>query len=573
MLWKRHTTRELSASHYARECGIGELTAQCLLNRGLNGIELIDEFLHARLDGLPDPFLMKNMDAAVRRIRRALIRNERIHIHGDYDVDGVSATAVLMLGLRSVGANVHYHIINRSDSSVGLGLVSLERDHLPHRPSLIITADCGTSNLAAIERATQEGVDVIVVDHHVPGSRLPKCAALLNPMQPKCEFPFKHLAAVGVAYNLIVALDRFLQRDGGEWPRIALEPLLDLVALGTISDLVPLVGPNRVYAREGLALLRSARRPGICALMRSARLLRGGSDPVNVRTVGFRLAPLLNAAGRMDDANKCVELLITDSFRSADAVSRELQEANQLRQQCEREVLAHAVQIADTWVQKDQSVLLLAESTWHPGVLGIVASRLVERYNRPAVVTAVAQDGTAKGSIRSPDGIDMLDALHTCRDLLDTYGGHKVAAGVAFPVAGVDELRARLNAAVRGQLPSGLVPERSVLVDATISLDQLDPESVEELENLAPFGASNPEPVFEAHNVQVLQSRTVHGGHLRVRLRQGGRTMDGYGYGMGRRLAEIRRGGSFLFTPRVISGPEGRSVELVLKDFVGGGQG
>jgi single-stranded-DNA-specific exonuclease len=571
MQWKRHTTRERSASHYARECGIHELTAQCLLNRGINGIERIESFLHGTIEQVDDPFLMRNMDAAVRRIRRALTRRERIHIHGDYDVDGVSSTAVLMLGLRAVGADVHYHIVNRNDSSVGLGVQSLHRDHLPHKPALIITADCGTSNLAAIEQAAAHGVDVIVVDHHVPGPRLPKCAALLNPMQPRCEYPFKQFAAVGVAYNLIVALDRFLQRDGGEWPEIQHHQLLDLVALGTISDLVPLVGPNRVYAREGLELLKGARRPGICALMRSARLLRGGSDTVNARTVGFRLAPLLNAAGRMDDANKCVELLITDSYRSADSVSRELQEANLLRQQCEREVLQHALTIAEALVADDAPVVVLAERTWHPGVLGIVASRLVERYHRPCVVTSVTEDGTAKGSIRSPDGIDMLDALHQCRDLLDTYGGHKVAAGVAFPVVGLDDLRRRLGVAVRSQLPNGNLLERSVHVDATVDFEQLDRSQVRELETLSPFGASNPEPVFEAQGVHVLQMRQLHGGHVRLRLKQGNRTLEAYGYGMGKRVAELRRGGRFLFTPRIVGAPEDESVELVLRDFAGDG--
>lgn len=567
MHWKRHTPRAPSASHYAREFGIRELTAQCLLNRGFNGLEVMREFLHADLRELHDPFLMHNMETAVRRIRRAILKKERIHVHGDYDVDGVSATAVLMIALRTLGADAHYHIVNRNDASVGLSMQSLQRDHLPHKPTLLITADCGTSNVAAVEAAQEAGIDVIIVDHHIPGPRLPKCAALLNPMQPRCAFPFRQLAAVGVAFNLVLALDRFLQKENAGWPALPIHQMTDLVALGTISDLVPLTDENRIFVREGLELLRSARRPGVCALMRSARLLKGGGDTVNARTVGFRLAPLLNAAGRMDDANKCVELLITDSYRVADAVSRELQEANQLRQQCEREVLAQAVEIAERYVKEDASVLVLVERGWHPGVLGIVASRLVERYNRPALVAAIDAQGTAKGSVRSPDSVDMLDALGSCRDLLDAWGGHRVAAGVTFQSMHAEALRGRLLTAVSGQLPDGVALERTVDIDATIQFEELDAASVHELDSLAPFGASNPEPTFESLRVLPVQARVMNGGNIRMRVRQGNHVLDAYAYGMGRRIGELRRGIDIIYTPRVVRVGEEDCVELVIKDF------
>lgn len=572
MLWKRHTPRERAASHYAREFNISELTAQILLNRGVNGLHEMGGFLTPAFGTLHDPLTMFGMEAAVDRIHRAIQVGERIHIHGDYDVDGVTATAVLMLGLRAVGANVHYHVINRADASVGLSMESLFRDHVPHGPSLMITADCGSSSNVAIAAAAELGIDVIVCDHHMPGSVLPVCSALLNPMQADCRFPFRALAACGVAFNLVYALDLHLQRIGG-FPRMPLHSYTDLVALGTIADLVPLTDENRVFVHEGLELIRGARRPGICALMRSARMYKSSdtmpdTEAITTRTIGFRLAPLLNAAGRMDDANKCVELLITDSYRVADSIARELQAHNQLRQQCEREVLAEAVAQAEKQVEAGANMIILVDRAWHPGVLGIVASRLVERFVRPALVAAVDGLGVVKGSIRSPDSVDMLEALGDCAELLDTWGGHRAAAGVAFRVEVEDQVREGLLAAVGSQLPEGMVPERTIQIDASITFEQLTAPVVDELDRLAPFGAANPEPLLEAHGVVPVQARIVSSGNLRLRLRQGNRVLDGYAFGMGKRIDQMRRPLDVAFTPRVVRGPDGPCVELVLKDFI-----
>jgi single-stranded-DNA-specific exonuclease len=560
-----------AAAHYAREFHVHELTAQVLLNRGFNGIESMQHFLGPEMSQLHDPFLMKGMDAAVRRVRRAILKRERIHIHGDYDVDGISATAVLLLGLRAAGADVHYHIINRNDASVGLSVMSLQRDHLPHSPKVIITADCGTSSHAGIEEAARNGVDVVVVDHHMPGSRVPRCAALLNPMQARCEFPFRHLAAVGVAFNFVFALHLFLQREDANWPILPLKQLTDLVALGTISDLVPLSDENRIFVREGLPLIRSARRPGICALMRAARLLSPsdcGAEGLTARVIGFRLAPLLNAAGRMDDANKCVELLTTDSYRVADAIVAELVEANQQRQLCEREALAEAYQRSDVLVARGAPLIILCDREWHPGVLGIVASRLVEKYHLPAIVTAIDRHGMAKGSIRAPENYDMLEALHQCRDLLDTYGGHKVAAGIAFEYKEFPELEQRIYQAIRLQQPGGRPPARALAIDGNLNLDEISDAIVNELDDLSPFGAGNPEPVFEASKVQVVYARAMNGGNAKLRLRQGNRVYDAFAYGFKGRLDFGRRPVDVAFSLRVNKTGDSNSVELVVKDLV-----
>jgi single-stranded-DNA-specific exonuclease len=571
MLWKRHTPREQAASHYARAFDISELTAQILLNRGVNGLSEMKEFLSPSFSALHDPMRMLGMEAAVERTLAAVDRGERVHVHGDYDVDGVTATAVLMLGLRAAGANVHYHVINRADASVGLSELSLLRDHVPLAPGLLITADCGSSSVETVALAKQHGIDVIIVDHHVPGPVLPDAVAMLNPMQPGCAFPFRSLAACGVAFNFVLALHRALDARGTP-SGFPLHSLMDLVALGTIADLVPLTDENRTFVRDGLALVASARRPGICALMRSARLFRSSdalpdAEEITPRTIGYRLAPLLNAAGRMDDANKCVELLITDSYRVADAIARELQSHNQLRQQCEREVLADALTLAEAQAASDANVLVLVSRAWHPGVLGIVASRLVDRFHRPAIVAAVDGLGLAKGSVRAPDSVDMLDALGQCADLLETWGGHRAAAGVAFAEHNADAFTQRVRAAVAGQLPDGALPERTLQIDAAVTLDQLTGAVLDELDRLAPFGAANPEPLLEARGVQPIQARVVAAGNVRLRLRQNNRVVDAVAVGMGKRIEQFRRPFDLAFTPRVVRTSSGTTVEIMVKDI------
>ncbi|TVR03049.1 MAG: single-stranded-DNA-specific exonuclease RecJ [Deltaproteobacteria bacterium] len=573
MRWKRHPQRSQAAEHYAREFDIHPLTAQLLLNRGVNGLEQMRTFLEPRLEDLTDPFLMRGMETAVRRIRRAIVRGERIHLHGDYDVDGLTSTSVTLLALRRLGALVDYRITQRHDASVGLSPSALKRDHLPQRPDLIITVDCGTSNLEAIDLAREQGIDVIVVDHHSPGPRLPRCAALLNPMQPQCGFPFKGLAAVGVAFTLVRGLQQFLANDDRDWPDLGVAELTDLVALGTIADVVPLVGDNRILVREGLDLLCSARRPGICALMRSAGLLSDDStatslrDRLNARTIGFRVAPLLNAAGRMGDASRCVDLLTTDAFRTADAIARELESINLARQQCEREIVQQATRVAETFVHPETNALVLADATWHPGVLGIVASRLADRFHMPVIVTSIDERGLAKGSVRSPETIDVLSALHGCRDLLETFGGHRVAAGVSFRAEHLETFRERFNSAVTAQLPDGTARDQLLEVDAHVRLADLSSRLLSELERLAPFGHGNPEPVFESRDVQPLAPRALGGDNLKVRFREGSQTVQAFGFGLASRGNDLRARVDILYTPRHAQSRRSRHLELVLRDI------
>lgn len=568
MRWNHHTDYEAEASEFAEKFNVHPLTIQVMFNRGIRSAEDMNRFLVSDYKQLRDPFLLKDMDKAVERIRKALMAGERIHVHGDYDVDGLSATSVIVLALRRLGADVHYSIAQRFDSDVGLSVQALERDHLPHQPRLIISADCGSTNNEAIARAKEHGVDVIVVDHHQLGPERPDAVALLNPHQEGCAYPFKQLAAVGVAFHLVRALDQYLQNDHSAWPPLPLPEYFDIVALGTVADVVPILDDNRIFVREGLQLICSARRPGICALMRNARIIQEGRsdswvDRVNARTIGYRIAPMINAAGRMGDANRCVELLTTDTYRVAVRIGEELMELNQERQRCEREILKEALELAEAACAEGDEVIVLAQPHWHPGVLGIVASRLVDRMNRPAIVATIDERGIARGSVRSPERVNMLDALHACQTMIESYGGHPLAAGLQVQQERWAEFRKAVNDVVRSQLPAEGRPAKRIDVDAVVDLNSIDETLLSQIALLAPFGVGNPEPVLEARNVMPMQPR-VQNGTLRVRLRQGALTAQATGYGLSRALSLLRQPVDVLFSPRMprSEGHQGMSITL-----------
>lgn len=571
MRWNHHPEYEAEAIKLANHFDVHPLTVRVMFNRGIRSAEDMQRFLVGDYTQLRDPFLLKDMDKAVARIRDAIVRGERIHIHGDYDVDGLSATSVLYLALKRLGADVHYNIAQRTDNDVGLSVTALERDHFPHQPALVLSADCGSTNVEAIALAKERGVDVIVVDHHQLSSETPDCVALINPHQPGCNYPFKNLAAVGVAFHLARALDLYLQKDTErEWPTLPLEDYFDIVALGTVADVVPVLDDNRIFVRAGLRLICNARRPGICALMRNARIIQEGrsdswAERVDARTIGYRIAPLINAAGRMGDANRCVELLTTDTYRVAVRIGEELVALNQERQRCEREILKEAMELAEQACAEGDEVIVLARSHWHPGVLGIVASRLVERLNRPAIVAMIDERGIARGSVRSPERVNMLEALNACGDMLETWGGHPLAAGLQVRADKLDAFREAVNAVVRGGLPESGRPARRIDVDAVVDLHSINQDFLQQIALLAPFGVGNPEPVLEARNVMPTQPR-MQNGMLRVRLRQGSQTAQATGYGLSSALNLLRDPVDVLFSPRTPRSDRPMQMSITLHD-------
>jgi single-stranded-DNA-specific exonuclease len=525
--------------------GCHPLVAQILWKRGLRDPADAAAFLEARLKDLPDPSSLAGVDAAVRRLARALAEDEPITVFGDYDVDGVSSTALLVSFLRACGGRrVDFHIPHRLRDGYGLGAEAVE-ELAARGTRLLVTLDCGVTAVSEIDAAAARGMEVIVVDHHQTPPDLPRAVAILNPWQPGCRYPTKELAAVGVTFLLCAALRRFLREQG--WFERRKEPdlreFLDLVALGTIADVVPLLGANRLLVRAGLRRLGTAERPGIRALKRAAGM--EADAEVGAGQVAFRLAPRINAAGRLDDARRAVELLLTEDAGRAESLARQLDAANAERQSIERALLEEAVAQAEGQRSK---ALVVAGEGWHPGVIGIVASRLVDRFRRPAVVIGFdPETGVGRGSGRSIGGFDLHAALARCADLLQGYGGHKQAAGLTIAREAVPAF-AQSFARVAEEGFDEAAAEPVCVVEGVVRPGDLDESLCEAIEGMAPFGAGNPEPVLALLGAAV-RGRVVGAGgdHLKLQLDEAP-LVDAIGFGMGEKLAQLARHVDLAFT-------------------------
>jgi len=500
--------------------GVGATTASVLAGRGINSAEEGRAFLSPSFSGMPDPFLLKGMEAAVTRLLEARRNLEAVCIYGDYDVDGITGTALLISFLRRMGLNCSYFIPNRFDDGYGLNSDSLGRI-IALGTTLIVSVDCGITSVEEAELCRQQRIDLIILDHHSPKETIPNACAVVNPLQPGCLYPFKSLAGVGVAFNLLVALRRRMRQDGtfdGQEEEPDVREWLDLVALGTIADVVPLVGQNRVYAYFGLKRLGSSCRPGIEALKRVSGV-KGG---VTCGQVGFRLAPRLNAAGRMESAVPGVELLLGSDAEELAIIAGELDSANVERQTIERGILAEVIAL----VEKDgdypaRRSIVLASSSWHQGVVGIVASRIAERYHRPTILIALDDKGKGRGSGRSIPGFHLLEALTCCAEYLDRYGGHRYAAGVGLSLDKLDDFAAAFEeTAARILADDELIP--TLEIDAEVCPIDVSPVLAVELKRLEPFGAGNPEPTLLMRGIRVLDRRMVGDGHLKLSLSSDG---------------------------------------------------
>jgi single-stranded-DNA-specific exonuclease len=476
---------------------------------------------------------MKGMDAAVARIARAIESGERIACYGDYDVDGVTATALLAGFLRAAEADVVTYTPHRLVEGYGLNTEAARR-LAAAGAKLLVTLDCGITSVEEVRAASALGVDTVVVDHHTVPVELPAAAAILNPHQPGCAYPSKELAAVGVTFALAMALRRTL-RERGRFAAGRAEPnlkdALDLVALGTIADVVPLVGANRILVKFGLEALAEGRRAGVRALKRVAGIPAGTA--VTAGQVGFRLGPRINAAGRLDDAGRGVRLLLEDDDARAGALAEELDRENGARQEIERRILAEAIEDAQARLDAGARGLVLARDGWHPGVVGIVASRIAERFHRPAVLVAL-EAGAGKGSGRSIEGFHLYDALAACRAHLARFGGHKHAAGVTVERERLAPFRAAFEAHAAARLTEDdLVPRTRI--DGWVEAAELGERAADDLARLGPFGAGHPEPVFALRGAAA-RARTVGAGNAHLKLALG-RGLDAIGFGMGERLA------------------------------------
>lgn len=501
-----------------------------LAARGYADPEAAKRFLRPRLEHLTLPTLLHDVPRAVDRMADAIRRQEVIFVHGDYDVDGMASTALMVRVLRGLGAaHVHGFVPNRLTDGYDLGAAGVAAA-MAVGATLVITCDCGTSAHEAVQSLTASGVDVIITDHHLPGEHVPAAYAICNPRHPSCASTDKDLAAVGVAYKLALALCDAL----GVSPALA-HRQLDLVALATIADVAPLRGENRVLVRYGLKLLGETEHPGLRALMRSSGL---DGKPLTAGRVGFVLAPRLNAAGRIADAKLGLRLLLAEREDEANVIARELEELNQARQELDRRVLDDAMRQVDAPDMRDRFGFVLAQEGWHAGVIGIVASRIVEQTSRPAVLVAI-DDGIGKGSGRSISAFDLHGALGSCADLFQRFGGHRAAAGLTMEASHIPAFRERFDAIARERLRADdLVPE--VRVDLDVAMSQVGEELERLIRHFEPFGVGNPSPVFHSQGVRLTAPPKrvgTDGLKLQVESEQG--TVDGIGWGMAARLPEL----------------------------------
>jgi len=544
---------------FAGELAIPPLVAGLLLARGLDSASAAG-FLSGRLADLPDPLLLPDMPRAAARVAAAVQSGERLAVHGDYDVDGITGTSLLVEGLRRCGADIDYHLPLRLKDGYGLSGPALEQAAAAG-VKVVISVDCGVSAAEEARLAKELDLDLIITDHHQPPEVLPEAFAIVNPQRADSVFPFRDLAGVGVAFFLLIAVRRAL-REGGWFtsrPEPDLKGVLDLVALGTIADLVPLHGVNRILTQHGLALLASGVRPGIDALKEVA-----GVKMMNCGVVGFQLAPRLNAAGRLEDATRGVELLLESDRRKALETARLLDRFNRERQQIENQTLLEALEMVASLPAEVTHSLVLAVDGWHPGVIGIVASRLVEKFYRPTVL--IALDGEAgKGSARSIRGLHLYQTLQACADDLLAFGGHEMAAGLSLRSDRVPAFAQHFEAAARGVLRDEEL-QPVLFYDGVVLLEELDFAQVAGLERLAPFGMGNPEPVLLLEAVRIRQVQSLGGGHLRFLACQGGESLAAIAFGMAERSEAFMGEVDLLVSPQINRFNGRETVQLRVRD-------
>ena len=554
-----------TAPQLAREAGLTPLQAQLLINRGIRDKDTALSFLSPRLAEMVDPMRLKGMGEAARTIIDAIEKREKITIYGDYDADGLTATALLLKFFSSLGLPASSYIPNRLEEGYSLNSKAVKKI-AEDGTALIITVDCGASSQKDIALARSLGMKVVVTDHHQLPSNFQADCPTVNPHQRGCLFPFKGLAGVGLAFFLAVALRSVLRERG--WfvsrPEPDMKEYLDLVALGTVADRAPLLDQNRLLVYSGMGIMAKTRWEGIRA-MKEVAGLRG--PLVTTDDLAFRLAPRLNAPGRLGDPGVALNLLTVETPRLARDLALKINTANDRRQDLEREILAQTEGlIRDSGGVEDQRTLFFGAENWHKGVLGIVASRLVAKYHRPSLIFNV-QDGVAVGSGRSIDGFNLYEALSRFDQLFDKFGGHAHAAGFTLKTDNLDTLRMELEGLARKIIEDEcLVPV--IDVDAEVLLKDVTPEMIHEVGALSPFGEGNPEPLFCACSLEVLGSRVVGERHLKLVVRQGNKILEGIGFGLADRLPHVAEAISIVFTPELNQWQGHEKIQLRIVDLI-----
>ncbi len=561
--WIFQSPRPDLADRISKALNISNMMSQFLVNRGIETEDQADIFMHCRLSDLGDPFIMKDMERAVEKIVSAITDREKIIVFGDYDVDGITATALLVLFLKAAGAEVDYYIPERIKEGYGLSIEALKKFKAKN-VSLVITVDCGISDFEEAKYAKNNNIDLIITDHHEVTHETPFAHAILDPKQHDCKYPFKWFAGVGIAFKLVMALRKTLRQNGwwnGNRQEPNLKAYLDLVSLGTIADVVPLLGENRILVKNGLEVIGQSKRYGIKALKKLSGI-NGGET--NSEMVAFRLAPRMNASGRIASAENVIRLMLCTDPDEAERIAGLVDRDNTERQKIGRKILKEAremiLQQADT-----RNPIVLSSAGWHPGVLGICASRLCDEFCKPALLFSVdSKIGEARGSARTIEGFDILGAILQCESYLKSFGGHKSAAGLTLSVNNYDGFKEEFI-----KISNGLLAEKdfvsTINIDAKIDLSQISYGFLEELKMLSPFGNANPEPVLSADNIDDYSSMIVGNGHLKLKIRDKGKFYDAIGFNMGEDFSFSDEKINIAFVPKYNYFNGTKNIQLNLK--------
>lgn len=548
----------------AKEFGVSRIISQMILNRQIDSLDAAYHYLHPSLNDLYSPFLMQDMKKGVTRLTKAIHNKERIVIYGDYDADGITSVVVLYKFLKDLSPCVSYYIPDRILEGYGLknNVIDLFKNE---NVGLIITVDCGISDIEQIAYAKSIGIDTIVLDHHEISAGLPDAVACINPNRPDCSFPFKHLAGVGIAFNFLIALRGSLRKDGfwkeGGLPN--LKEYLDIVALGTIGDIAPLLNENRIFAKFGLELMTEGKRPGIKALKEVSGI---DGQIIDSFKASFCLIPRINAAGRIASPLDAVELLLAETVEEARPWAEKLDLHNRRRQAMEKDIFNEIIDmlLSNPDLEK-MNALVFASEKWHPGVVGIVASRLVDQFSRPTFVISL-KNGVGKGSGRSISSFNIHKGLQQCAPLLLSFGGHYRAAGISIKEDDIYEFACTLDEIIKetGQT-SGMLS--NTMIDAECSLQEISLDLIHQMSMLAPFGCENPEPVLCTRKLKVSSPSIVGNSHLRMRLSSNGSSCNAIWFGMGKHLCSVNGANlDVAFSPQINYWNGNSDIQLKLKD-------
>lgn len=554
--WLVSKTNPDFLKYLSREVSISPVLAQILINRDMKDADAVKDFLSPSISKMHDPFLLPDMDRAVERLRKSIGKSETLLVHGDYDADGLTSTAILVSAFRMLGMKTFYHIPNRLTEGYGLSMKGIEKA-AQCNADLIITADCGISSKESVSKAVSMGMDVIVTDHHEVPDILPDALAVIDPHRKDSEYPFKYLAGVGVAFKLLQALFARLKVEDCD---SKLESFLDLVALGTIADSVPLTGENRIIVSHGLKIINEG---GSRIAIKAMKEVAGVDREFLAKTLSYTLIPRINAAGRLADAGEVVELFLTDDMKQAKRIAVLLNEQNRKRKAIEGDVLKDAMEMIDP--DNLDSAIVLSSPDWHPGVIGIVASRLVEKFYKPVFLFSIDGD-TAKGSARSIPPFHLFKAISECSDVLIGYGGHRMAAGARISTDKLPVFKEMISAKVDDSLShDDLLPVLDI--DIAVNLSEINLSLVKELSLLEPFGNSNKEPLFGARGINIVDHSIVGNKHLKMQLSQKNYQMNTIGFGMGDELKNIGPSSTLdiAFVPEINEWNGMRSIQLNLK--------